>query len=75
MQFKSFHWFSVNDMSNYNMLYRYGKHMRNFLGVFNFYFILVLYIFKKLFHTRLFDVRLLLCLNTGGRGIYWQEKF
>ena len=44
------------------MLYKYGKHTRDFLGLFNFYFSLVFYLLrvflikKKLFHSHLLDM-------------------
>ena len=51
-------------MTNYTMLYKYGKRTRNFCGVFIFIFILVFYILvafsgKQLFYSRLLDVMII----------------
>ena len=44
------------------MLYKYGKHTRDFWGRFSFYFILVFYILgvfliNQFFYSRLLDIR------------------
>jgi len=49
-------------MSNYIMLYKYGKRTHELLGRFYFYIILIFYVLgafliKQLFHSRLLDMR------------------
>ena len=49
-------------MSHYTMRYKNGERMRDFFGLFYFYFSLVFYILgafliKQLFHSRLLDMR------------------
>ena len=51
-------------MSHYTMLCKYGKHTRDFGGVFTFsfvqFFILGAFLIKHLFHSRLLDMRLVI---------------
>ena len=52
-------------MSHYTMLYKYGKQMREFGGVFIpclawFFCILGAFLIKQLFHSRLLDMRLVI---------------
>ena len=57
-------WYMSHDI----MLYKYGKRTRNFFGTFLFYFTLVFYILgscfiKQFFHSRFWDMRLLIALR------------